>query len=139
MTPAEKSNATRDEQIDTSSTEDNKRRHEGTSPARKQIPRVGGKPSRIKNMKNEQRGIEDFFIKGRTKLKPPGKINDGDDDDSNPIQGKGRGGTTGDDDLDDSVEEGRFAVNFDAIDVNARKKKNEAKSKKDKVEKAKAA
>ena len=140
VTPGPKNDETSGGRSDATAADDSsKRPHERSSPARKQSPRVGGTPTRIKNMKNQQKGIQEFFMKGRNKLQPPKEINDGEDVDSQPIQGKGRGGTTGDDELNDSEEEARFAVDFSAIDVNARKKKNQAKAKKDKVEKAIAA
>ena len=58
VTPAEKHSSNRNEGFEGAEDDDNaKRPHETTSPARKQSPRVGGTPTRIKNMKNNQKGI----------------------------------------------------------------------------------
>ena len=56
VTPAEKQSSNKNERLEGAEEEDNaKRPHETTSPTRKQSPRVGGTPTRIKNMKNTRR------------------------------------------------------------------------------------
>ena len=90
-------------------------------------------------MKNNQKGIQSFFMKRGIKLNPPTIDNNGENEDEDEsIKGK-TDVTMGGEELVDSDEEVGFKVNFDAIDVKARKKRTKAKIRKEKTNKLKAA